>query len=210
MFATGRSGRAAIAMTDRAPHGHGRNMASRGWKAALAVALGAGLICGEGCGDAATVAPRPGVAAPDASAEAGAAQEVNTLLVAISGGGCLPQALVTNSGGYVGCVILEALPTPGDESVCNGITGRSVPDPHTLTNLRAIAGLNPRMPICAITQLAASSLMGASCATSAEAGWCYQKGEGEGMCAQSIVFSPSGTPEMGARVWLDCQNQNQE
>lgn len=204
------NGRAPIAMTDRAPHGHGRRVVGwKRWTAALAVAVGAGIV---GCGDAATVVPRPGVTGPDASVEAGAAQEVTTFLTALSGGGCLPQALVTNSGGYVGCLVLEALPTPGDESVCNGITGRSVPDPHTLANLRTVAGLNPRMPICAITQLPASLHVGESCATSTEAGWCYEKGNGEGngMCAQSIAFSPSGTPESGARVWLDCQNQNQE
>jgi hypothetical protein len=42
------------------------------------------------------------------------------------------------------------------------------------------------------------------CGGSAEAGWCYVEGKAAGTCAQAILFSPTGNPQVGAKISLQC------
>jgi hypothetical protein len=139
------------------------------------------------------------------TADGAIAPPTTSVVTRISSGECLPEPLTMDPHGKVGCTAFEALPSPGDESVCNGITGRSVPDPETLAYLRRMASLNPSMPVCRIAQLPGSSVAGGGCATSAEAGWCYLSGAAANACEQTFAFSKSGTPEVGATVWMDCE-----
>ncbi len=43
-----------------------------------------------------------------------------------------------------------------------------------------------------------------SCGGSNEAGWCYLSGAAAGPCPQSILFSPAGNPQVGAKISLQC------
>jgi hypothetical protein len=140
---------------------------------------------------------------------------------------CLPQKLLPDPNSspvpnQVPCLILETLPEPGDESVCNNpAKGLSIPDPVVLQKFRerqaaqfgsggtsadggASINLNS-FPVCQVTQLVVQP--GQTCASDANPGWCYVTGKAAGTCPQAILFSSAGNPPSGARIDLTCIEQ---
>ena len=121
---------------------------------------------------------------------------------------CVPRPLVVDvTTQTVPCLVLETLPDPGDESVCNGAPGLSVPNADILAAFRAAQakaaapGEDPgQFPVCQVAQLPATG----SCALSTDPGWCYVDGANAGLCPQAVQFSKAGNPKVGASVSLQC------
>src|SRR5262249_31275842 len=74
----------------------------------------------------------------------------------------------------------------------------------------AAPGEHPELlPVCRVKQLVDPTVLDAngSCENSTAAGWCYATGAAAGRCSQEILFSPSGNPQVGAQVSLQCIEQ---
>jgi hypothetical protein len=142
---------------------------------------------------------------------------------------CLPNPLTPNPDGSVDCLILETLggtatdcrstPTGADgpqcQAACTGATGLFYPSdaqyPGVLKTFRQqqVAGATPgdnplQHPVCAVTEILPKDFASGSCATVNNPGWCYVTGAAAGACPQAILFSPSGNPQAGATISLQC------
>lgn len=134
---------------------------------------------------------------------------------------CLPQALTPDTEGRVPCLILEVLANPGGQNECDKpAQGLKQPDPQVLQKFREEQQKElgdpktgakdlSKFPVCEVVQLVKKA--GDTCAKDSAAGWCYvvntDASQPAGSCPQAIVFSPSGNPQVGANVSLQCIQQ---
>lgn len=176
---------------------------------ALAGALGGG--CGgkalaEGASSGSTGSSSGASGSSGASASGGSSsgdpQQVRFLAVLNADDRrCLPQRLVRGSNGTTPCAVIEVLGTRGDSSACHERAGLSPATAAYVEALRRTQGAAlDGLPICAVAQI--PEVGAGTCVGAAEAGWCYV--EGGASCAQQILFSPTGNPTIGSKLWLAC------
>jgi hypothetical protein len=119
-------------------------------------------------------------------------------------GTCTDATGAATAGSCVQCLILVTLP-PLVTQTCTAHPGFSDPSAQTKQNFQEQQGdAAIGTTVCQVTQI---PYVGTSCQTSTTPGWCYVTvGAGAG-CAQSIVFSGSGTTATlppGSEVSLQC------
>jgi hypothetical protein len=118
-------------------------------------------------------------------------------------GTCTDATGTATAGSCVQCLILVTLP-PKVNQTCTAHPGFSDPSAETKQNFQEQQGDAGIGTVCQVDQI---PYVGTSCQTSTTPGWCYVTvGAGAG-CAQSIVFSGSGTTATlppGSEVSLQC------
>jgi hypothetical protein len=125
-------------------------------------------------------------------------------------GQCLPHQL-TITDGSVPCQVLASLPQPGQ--ACDPSLGMTAVDAKTLSEAALALQGQPaaalldttQYTVCAINQLTPGDLVNGSCTASTAPGWCYVAGTAAGgLCAQALLFSPSGQPAAGVETLMTC------
>ena len=129
---------------------------------------------------------------------------------------CLPQPLTREANGKVPCLILESFQEGDQATICDPAKGLKQAEPNVVRRFyeeqAAVTGVDvatvSTQPVCEVEQLVGAQLVNESCEQSSAAGWCYiTAGASRTKCAQAIKFSPTGNPPVGARVHLQCINQ---
>ena len=125
---------------------------------------------------------------------------------------CMPEPLKVDQDGRAPCLVLEVLPS--STSTCDPALGLFEPDAATARRFRdelrarfdgggSAEDLSTHA-ICQLTQLAPADFVHGSCTTSSKPGWCYVTGVAAGACPQALLFSPSGNPQNGVEIRIQC------
>jgi hypothetical protein len=142
------------------------------------------------------------VAAPgDDSGSTSSATTYFITVMSLQPGLCLGMSLPTDADGQAPCQLFVEL-AAGDS--CSAHASLSPAAPDVLASLRASGDVLTTSNVCVLPQLPEAEWVNGSCASSAQAGWCYVKSPSAGKCTQTILLSPSGAPPAGAGALLGC------
>ena len=134
-------------------------------------------------------------------------------LVPIVSYGCDPTAHPRGADGKVPCHVLVSFDT---KAACDPARGLRDANASSIlcfksSVLEQLKQQNPNAtladvgPVCELAQIPSSQFQGGSCDKLDSAGWCYTLGSETGSkCAQSIVYTPAGTPVPGTWVSVQC------